>query len=304
MKTPVILETYRDTEIAFSSTDAWVNVTPIAKAFKKRPAKFLELPSTEAYMAALAADLEKSDVRKSDITPVMLVRAVKGNHSSPTEQGTWMHPDLAMEFARWLSPEFSIWCNRVIRRILSGESVEVKRENVDHIAAGFASLTRMAEGMAETQRMMLVAQQRMEAELREQAERQRFAATTLSMRVSSLERRTFGWADGKENVDYNERAHAVRHRITIDDIAEQLARLFLAALGERQQAFVGMEEFMAHAKAAGLEHYLAPIRPAVSLGGLLVRLDGKTVGGIHIRRHRSARHRGYILTRGVTAGAN
>jgi hypothetical protein len=32
--------------------------------------------------------------------------------------GTWMHEDVAMEFALWLSPEFAIWCNDRIKEIL------------------------------------------------------------------------------------------------------------------------------------------------------------------------------------------
>ena len=35
------------------------------------------------------------------------------------EQGTWMHEDVALEFARWLSPEFAIWCNDRIKELLT-----------------------------------------------------------------------------------------------------------------------------------------------------------------------------------------
>lgn len=33
-------------------------------------------------------------------------------------QGTWMHEDVALEFARWLSPAFAIWCNDRIKELL------------------------------------------------------------------------------------------------------------------------------------------------------------------------------------------
>lgn len=36
-----------------------------------------------------------------------------------------MHPDLALEFARWLSPDFAIWCNRTVRRIMAGGEAPV-----------------------------------------------------------------------------------------------------------------------------------------------------------------------------------
>lgn len=32
--------------------------------------------------------------------------------------GTWMNEDLTLEFARWLSPEFRIWCNDKIKELL------------------------------------------------------------------------------------------------------------------------------------------------------------------------------------------
>jgi phage antirepressor YoqD-like protein len=42
------------------------------------------------------------------------VIVVNGGNSS----GTWMQEDVAMEFARWLSPKFAIWCNDRIKEVL------------------------------------------------------------------------------------------------------------------------------------------------------------------------------------------
>lgn len=86
-----------------------INATEMAKPFGKRPAKWLELPSTKNFLSSLC------EVRKSDITH--LVATAKGN-SSLFQQGTWLHEDVAMEFARWLSPAFAIWCNDRIKEIL------------------------------------------------------------------------------------------------------------------------------------------------------------------------------------------
>ncbi|OAM32416.1 hypothetical protein A7P96_02000 [Eikenella sp. NML03-A-027] len=36
------------------------------------------------------------------------------------EQGTWLHPKLAVHFARWLDPKFAVWCDEQIEQILSG----------------------------------------------------------------------------------------------------------------------------------------------------------------------------------------
>src|SRR5690606_29415618 len=55
--------------------------------------------------------------RKSDITNLIVTN--RGNHSDGREQGTWLHEDIAIEFARWLSPSFAIWCNDRIKDLQS-----------------------------------------------------------------------------------------------------------------------------------------------------------------------------------------
>lgn len=96
------------------STEGWINATEIAKRFGRRPAKWLELPGTKSYMAALAKALGTSGVRKSDFG---LVRTQKGG----PQQGTWLHPKLAVSFARWLDDDFAVWCDLHIDALLRGE---------------------------------------------------------------------------------------------------------------------------------------------------------------------------------------
>ena len=81
---------YNGSDITFNSgSTVMVNATQMAKPFGKRPAKWLELPSTKEFLSKL------SEVRKSDIT---FVHTAKGN-SQQFAQGTWMHEDVALEFA-------------------------------------------------------------------------------------------------------------------------------------------------------------------------------------------------------------
>ena len=101
---------YNGSPITFQIGKAtMVNATQMAKPFGKRPAKWLELPSTKDFLSSLC------EVRKSDITH--LVVTAKGNSSS-FQQGTWFHEDVALEFARWLSPQFAIWCNDRIKELM------------------------------------------------------------------------------------------------------------------------------------------------------------------------------------------
>ena len=92
----------------FNGKNVMVNATEMARAFGKRPAKWLELPSTKEFLSVL------TDVRKSDFA---LIQTDKGGINGGG--GTWMHEDVALEFARWLSPAFAIWCNDRIKELLT-----------------------------------------------------------------------------------------------------------------------------------------------------------------------------------------
>ena len=100
---------YEGANVTFAKKEnvVMVNATQMAKPFGKRPAKWLELPSTKEFLAKL------TEVRKSDIG---FVKTEKGGNLGG---GTWMHEDVAIEFARWLSPAFAIWCNDRIKELLT-----------------------------------------------------------------------------------------------------------------------------------------------------------------------------------------
>lgn len=129
--------------IAFRTDNAYASLTHLCMVYDKRPAAFLQNESTKQFIEALCKAEGKTyeqivvtskggdhrkftDVRNPDIggsvrDPDTLV----GGHF----QGTWAHPDLALECTRWLDPAFAIWCNRVIRGIFNG-SIEVDTEQL------------------------------------------------------------------------------------------------------------------------------------------------------------------------------
>lgn len=95
--------------------DGWLHATEIAERFGKKSAHWLELDSTKEYIRKLSERMAASNVGKSDIT---LVISRRGNSKS---SGTWLHPKLAVKFARWLSVDFEIWCDEQIDALLRGE---------------------------------------------------------------------------------------------------------------------------------------------------------------------------------------
>lgn len=98
---------YNGNPVAFSrGENLMINATQMASAFGKRPYDWLKNQSTKEFINELGG------VR--NIVPSDLVQVINGDGG-----GTWMHEDVAREFARWLSPKFAIWTNDCIKKILT-----------------------------------------------------------------------------------------------------------------------------------------------------------------------------------------
>lgn len=100
---------YNGSNITFSSENGvMVNATEMARAFDKRPIDYLRLPTTIELINAI--------VRKSHISESQLIITKQG--SSINGGGTWLHEDIALDFAQWLSVDFRLWCNDRIKELL------------------------------------------------------------------------------------------------------------------------------------------------------------------------------------------
>lgn len=98
---------YNGSPITFQKGDSvMVNATEMAKPFGKRCNDFLSTKQTKELISSLSA--------KTGISATGLVTVNQGGNN----QGTWMHEDLALVFAQWLSPDFYLWCNDRIKELL------------------------------------------------------------------------------------------------------------------------------------------------------------------------------------------
>ncbi len=75
----------------------------MAKPFGKHPKDWFRTQYAKDFINAL------SDVRKCQASD--LVQVTNG-------VGTWYQEDVAIEFARWISPSFAIWCNDRIKELM------------------------------------------------------------------------------------------------------------------------------------------------------------------------------------------
>lgn len=126
---------YNGTSVEFRLTEnVMLNAAQMAKPFGKKPTHWLRLDSTKAFLFAL----QKSKLQKSNLTEIQdngkyqinsvyhsyYGGLVIGQHGG-ANPGTWMHEDVAIEFARWLNPKFAIWCNDRIKEILRGGNMPI-----------------------------------------------------------------------------------------------------------------------------------------------------------------------------------
>lgn len=111
---------YQGQSVRFNS-DGWINATDVAKRFGKKPVEWLRLPASERYMKALAKALGMET--KVGLSHFGLVEAERGGKTP----GTWLHPKLAVNFARWLDDDFAVWCDLHIDALLRGELNEMQQ---------------------------------------------------------------------------------------------------------------------------------------------------------------------------------
>lgn len=116
---------YRGFALSFTE-DGWFNATAAAARFGKLVHEWIRLDSTKDYIAALEESTENAEAGKSRIENSAKFAEVRNSHFVKTRkggdvaaQGTWLHPDLAVAFARWLDVRFAIWCDRQIKAILT-----------------------------------------------------------------------------------------------------------------------------------------------------------------------------------------
>lgn len=81
-----------------------VNATQMAKSFKKRPAEWLRLPNTQEFIKATQQRTKKR---------LIYTRIGGRNYGC-----TYLHEDIAIEFARWLSSKYVASCYANIKGLI------------------------------------------------------------------------------------------------------------------------------------------------------------------------------------------
>lgn len=120
---------YQGEPVRFNS-DGWINAADAARQFGKRVDHWLANAETKQYIDALAEALNTRD-------PGDLILSRRGRSG-----GTWLHPKLAVAFARWLDVRFAVWCDLHIDALLRGELDE--KQQFDRACKKLADAREMA----------------------------------------------------------------------------------------------------------------------------------------------------------------
>lgn len=99
--------------------DGWFNATAAAEKFNKDLSNWVRSVDAVSYIDALKS-VENTDYLVTK----------KGRNG-----GTWLHPDLAVVFARWLDVRFAVWCDQQIKAIIYGAPEQTDWKRVRHEAA-------------------------------------------------------------------------------------------------------------------------------------------------------------------------
>ena len=116
------IKEYKGTPITFENKDGkvMVNATEMAKPFGhgKEPSYWLNTQQSKNMIATISTS------RNIEVADLVVV-----TNGGNTGNGTWMHEDVALVFAQWLSPEFYLWCNDRIKELLSNGVATINNDD-------------------------------------------------------------------------------------------------------------------------------------------------------------------------------
>ena len=118
---PLIEHKVDNSPINQRAADGYVNATALCQACNKQLGHYLQNKNSREFFEALRADI--------GIPISELIQIVKGGH--PELQGTWVHPQVAINLGQWASPRFAVLVSKWVFEWMSGNAA--KAELPDHI---------------------------------------------------------------------------------------------------------------------------------------------------------------------------
>ena len=102
--------------IVSRTEDNYINATQLCQAGNKQFKHWYSLESTKQLFNDAASDTG---------IPVLQLLDIKKGNTSDFNQGSWIHPDLAIQLAQWLSPRFALQVSKWIRTLFTNKNLSI-----------------------------------------------------------------------------------------------------------------------------------------------------------------------------------
>jgi len=115
--TGIVVRTWNDAPITRRDSDGYADATAMCQANGKLWGHYREAQRTTDYITALA-----------DATGLDADQLIISTKGGPAHlQGTWIHPRLAVDLARWISPQFAVWMDGWFLDAVAAPSLPITR---------------------------------------------------------------------------------------------------------------------------------------------------------------------------------
>ncbi|WP_216602183.1 KilA-N domain-containing protein [Vibrio pectenicida] len=101
--------------------DGYISATALCKSVGKRFSDYSALKSTQDFIAELS--------QQTSLPAHQLVHTIKGGN--PHEQGTWVHPYLAINLGQWLSVKFAVKVSQWVYEWKNGQAKPVMPVHIE-----------------------------------------------------------------------------------------------------------------------------------------------------------------------------
>ena len=115
---------YNGQTIQKRDSDGYINLTQMCQANGKRIDKYLKSKRTQEYIESLERSPQMGG------SPL---ESVKGGDSRELTQGTWGHPLIAIDLARWISADFAVWCDAHIFNLMESGSTSLEVDPIEEM---------------------------------------------------------------------------------------------------------------------------------------------------------------------------
>jgi KilA-N domain len=117
-------------EIGQRPIDGYCNATAMCRAYQKEFWDWQDLPDVNRHLVAISKETDLL-VQSPENPGIGLIQIRRGRYG-----GTWVHPLVAVELARWLDPDFGVRVNRWWLDWARGRPVKFSAREVDPFVIG------------------------------------------------------------------------------------------------------------------------------------------------------------------------